>query len=95
MNSGSFFLLSFAFALPARAEINLEFCGYMVVHSEYFFVLANRETGTTSRWLRVGELFDGCRVVEFDSKRELVFLDHAGRTSVVFLKDAPLCRLTK
>src|SRR3954468_9990871 len=79
-----FFLLCVVSVVSARAEI--VFQGYLTTSEGSRFVLSV-EKDRTSGWLALGQKFDGCTIIAFEAKAELLTVEKDGKRSVIHLVD--------
>src|SRR5215813_4630308 len=84
MRASFFFVWCAASVISARSEI--VFQGYMTTSEGSRFVLSV-EKDRTSGWLAIGEKFDGCTIIAFESKAELLTVEKEGKRSIIHLVD--------
>jgi hypothetical protein len=66
----------------------LEFSGYIQSSEGTLFVLTDLDTGAASRFLKIGAEFEGCHLMSFDAKNDILTLNRAGTTLRLPLKDS-------
>lgn len=70
----------------ARAADRLEFCAFLRLGAQEFFVVGDPVAGKSSEWLRVGQSFSGYSITGFDAKSERLTLTAEGRVLTLFLR---------
>jgi hypothetical protein len=77
-----------AFGLTCAARAAIEFTGYLSSKEGTRFILTDLDTGSKSEWLVIGDKFLGRVVAKFDPAAETLFLEQAGATVRLQLKDS-------